>query len=160
MADFYGCLESTSFQVKDLQVFLADAEVQMIQEEVKLNEGFFQVEDDNFISFGWSGQHPDVLLSVYDDEPDTEPVREIYITEVIRRHIKKGQVCQIGISGNEKLRYIGGALYWITTKGVAFFRCYNLLGYALSSQEFARNREGLPKRDCENSLNERSLKFI
>lgn len=43
------------------------------------------------------------------------------ITEVVRRHIVPGDVCQIGISGNEKLRYIGGPLIWVTSDDVTAF---------------------------------------
>jgi hypothetical protein len=113
MADFYGCLESTSFRVKDRAAFLSDPEVAVLQAQ---ENGFWQ-EDDGFFSFGWYGQYPSVVLTLYgDDLPDGS--REINISETIHRHIFPGDVCQIGVSGNEKLLYIGGDMWWITSKGI------------------------------------------
>lgn len=117
MADFYGCLESTSFRVKDRASFLADADVQHIANHAKA-EGFFEENGETF-SFGWYGQYPSTVLTYCDASTDEE--KEVSVCDVIHRHILPGDVCQIGISGNEKLRYIGGELQWVTSKGVASF---------------------------------------
>jgi hypothetical protein len=117
MADFYGCLESTSFRVKDRAAFLADPDVQYLANHAKA-EGFFD-EDGETFSFGWYGQYPSAMLTDYDTDTDEE--KEMSICEVIQRHILPGDVCQIGISGNENLRYIGGGIQWVTSKGVVSF---------------------------------------
>lgn len=115
MADFYGCLESSSFRVRDRELFLADPQVQEIQAHAS-TDGFFR-EEDGYFAFGWYGQYPSMVLEIRDNE-EGEPV-ELDIADVIRRHIFPGDVCQIGISGNEKLRYIGGPICWVTSKGTA-----------------------------------------
>jgi hypothetical protein len=117
MADFYGCLESTSFRVKDRAAFLADPDVVYIASHAKA-EGFFD-EDGETFSFGWYGQYPSTILTNYDT--DTGEENAVSIGDVIQRHIFPGEVCQIGISGNEKLRYIGGDIQWVTSKGVVSF---------------------------------------
>jgi hypothetical protein len=117
MADFYGCLETTSFRVKDRASFLADAEVQHIANHARA-EGFFEQDGETF-SFGWYGQYPSTVLVNYDVNGDEE--EEVSICEVIQRHILPGDVCQIGISGNEKLRYVGGDIQWVTSQGVVTF---------------------------------------
>jgi hypothetical protein len=116
MSDFYGCLESTSFRVMDRAAFLADPEVALLKAHAVSEEGFF-VEDDGYFSFGWYGQYPSIELPIFDDDlPDG--VRYVDIGEAIRVHILPGDVCQIGVSGNEKLRYIGGYIWWVTSNGV------------------------------------------
>lgn len=137
MADFFGALSSTSFRVKDDVAWLADPDVKQIQEHVKSEEGFFDKAEDGYWSFGWYGQYPGVVLSEWQEEEKdgiTEEVEvELDITEVIARHILPGDVCQIasvtmpvcadydGISGSEKLRYIGGMMFWVSSKGVVSF---------------------------------------
>jgi hypothetical protein len=110
---FDGCLLSTRFRVKDREKFLADPEVEAVKNHAEKNQGFFDEEDGYFL-FGWSG----LLLNIEIPLDDNE---EEYITEVIRKHILPGDVCQIGISGNEKLWYNGGPLFWITSKGTVSF---------------------------------------
>lgn len=124
MAVFWGCLESTSFRVRDKEKFLADPGVQCIQKHANAEDGFFDVEEDGYVNFGWSGQYPGIIVKEWDDKTQTCP--EVNITEVISKHILPGDACQVGISGNErrgneKLRYIGGSIYYITSKGVAEF---------------------------------------
>jgi|HubBroStandDraft_6_1064221.scaffolds.fasta_scaffold1307004_1 hypothetical protein len=114
MANFCGCLLSTSFRVKDRVAFLADPEVAVIGGQ---EEGFFNEDVDGYFSFGWYNDCPSILLTLYDDNlPDGE--RDFAIVETIRLHILPGDVCQIGVSGNEKLRYVGCCVWWVTSKGV------------------------------------------
>ena len=119
MADFYGCLESSSFRVRDGAAFMADEEVQKIQAYAEGDGGFFE-SDGDYYAFGWYGQYPSTVISTDYDHEKQEAV-ELDIAEVIRRHIRPGDVCQIGISGNEKLRYIGGSMAWVTSKGTIYF---------------------------------------
>lgn len=118
MADFYGALESTSFRVKDRDAWLADPDVQKIKGHAE-GDGFFEEEKDGYWAFGWYGQYPSPVLSEWDDESDEE--KNLDITEVIQRHIRPGDVCQIGVSGSEKLRYIGGILCWVSSQGIISF---------------------------------------
>ncbi len=115
MSDFYGCLESTSFRVKDTPAFLAEPAVQ----QAKKIADFFDQNEDGYFHFGWYGQYPTPVLTEWNDETDEEI--EYDLLDAIQRHIREGDLCQIGVSGNEKLRYIGGGLWFITSKGVASF---------------------------------------
>ena len=117
MADFYGCLEASAFRVKDKTVWLSDHDVQQIKERLQ-QEGFFEEETD-YWAFGCYGQYPSPLLTFWNEETNEE--KEISILDVVQRHIVPGDVCQIGVSGNEKLRYIGGGVWWVTSKGVLYF---------------------------------------
>ncbi len=116
MSDFYGCLESTSFRVKDRAAFMADPDVVVLREHASNEEGFWHQKNEYF-SFGWYDQYPSIVLTVYYNDFSNES-RDVDIAETIRNHILPGDVCQIGISGNEKLRYIGGAICWVTSKGI------------------------------------------
>lgn len=116
MADFYGALSSTSFRVKDREAWLADPDVQRLQAQAE-GDGFFE-ESRGHWAFGWYGQYPSWVLSEYN--PDTDESDDLDLTNVIERHILPGDVCQIGVSGNEKLRYIGGGLCWVTSRGTAY----------------------------------------
>lgn len=129
MADFYGALSSTSFRVKDVAAFIADPDVQRIRKHATSEDGgFFDGPFDDeqasahdkpgYWAFGWYGQYPSTILQWFDD--DDEEI-ELDICDVIQRHIRPGDVCRIGVSGNEKLRYIGGPLCWVTSKGSTYF---------------------------------------
>lgn len=126
MADFYGCLECTSFRVKDREAWLADPDVDRLHLYAERESGFFH-EAEGYWAFGWSGQYPSHVLTEYceldrdacDREHNDGQEHELDITDVIERHILPGDVCQIGVSGNEKLRYIGGAILYVTSKGTA-----------------------------------------
>lgn len=118
MADFYGCLESTSFRVKERAAFLADRDVQLLRSHIKGQDGFFE-EEENYFSFGWYSLYPSWMIQLENPQVGTDA--EVDISDVIQRHILPGDVCQIGISGNEKLRYIGGVMCWISAKGTAYF---------------------------------------
>lgn len=149
MSDFYGCLESTSFRVKDGNKFLADPKVKLIIAYAKDNEGFFE-EIDGYFSFGWSGAYPSPVVQFSDDgagctndddlgtcyqinaavrcphcESLNDGMYEIDLTELIQFHIvedeQAGNICQIATSGNKKLIEVGGGLWWITSKGVVSF---------------------------------------
>ena len=119
MSDFYGCLESTSFRVRDKLLFLADADVQRVMAFAK-SDGFFNEDSDGYFTFGWYGQYPSWVLDTTHDEQEAPTD----IPELLQRHIMPGDVCQIGISGNEKLRYIGGDMCWITSNGVAYLNAH------------------------------------
>lgn len=144
MADFYGCLESTSFRVKDRAAFLADPEVALLKAHAVSEEGFF-VEDGGYFSFGWYGQYPSIELPVFDDDlPDG--IRYLDIGETIRVHILPGDVCQIGVSGNENLRYIGGYIYWVTSQGVVAINGQTCWEDRLSENGIRSVVEGLTKQ--------------
>jgi hypothetical protein len=117
MADFRGCLESTSFRVKDRAAFLGRSRRSVHRPSFK-SRGFFDENGETF-SFGWYGQYPSTILAT--DDTDGGEEKELSICDIIYRHILPGDVCQIGISGNEKLRYIGGEIHWVASKGVASF---------------------------------------
>ena len=114
MADFYGCREATAFRVKNRDAWLADQDVQQLTKYAQ-SEGFIE-ENDGYWSFGWYDQYPSSILTTYDGDDELETD----IAEAVRRHILPGDACQIGVSGNEKLRYIGGALQFVTAQGVTY----------------------------------------
>jgi hypothetical protein len=123
MADFYGCLSSTSFRVKDREAFLADPEVKFIKDWARGNCGFFVSDDDSgFFAFGWEGNYPNCIDPPSDEDLYQDPVdSSSYLAGIIQRHILPGDVCQIGISGREKFRFIGGTITWVTSKGSVCF---------------------------------------
>ena len=166
MADFYGCLLSTRFRVKDREKFLADPEVQILKNHAEKNDGFFDEENGYFL-FGWSGSYPGVHIrrdeeeeeevdlddgdAELDDgkaeqevEPDDNKAHGLLdITEVIEEHILPGDVCQIGISGNEKLWYIGGWVGWVTSKGTITFNATIESDAILTEDDLHAQAEGL-----------------
>lgn len=113
---FNGCLLSTRFRVKDREKFLADPEVQILKNHAEQNDGFFDEENGYFL-FGWGGLYLNIEIPLDDNQEEDE----LDITEVIEKHILHGDVCQIGISGNERLWYNGGPLFWVTSKGTISF---------------------------------------
>ena len=118
MADFYGCLMATEFRVKDREAWLADPDVQELKSLAE-SEGFFgENSDGGYWSFGWHGQYPSPALTELDDEGNE---KETNFLAAIQRHIRPGDVCQVGVSGNEKLRYIGGGIWFVTSEGIADF---------------------------------------
>ena len=130
MSDFYGCLLSTRFRVRDREKFLADPEVQDFERHARTNDGVFD-EEDGYFFFGWSGQYPSVVITPYeylvglDDKWDEEKEEvELDITGVIEKHILPGDLCQVGISGHEKLWNNGGPLFWVTSKGTVSLNIY------------------------------------
>jgi hypothetical protein len=130
MSDFYGCLLSTRFRVRDREKFLAAPEVRAMKEYAEENGGFF-LEENGYFFFGWYDMYPSVAIPPGDYEADAEvglyeeeeEVR-LDITRVIERHILPGDLCHIGISGNQKLLIIGGALYWVTCNGTVYLDTY------------------------------------
>lgn len=141
MADFYGTLSSTSFRVKDREAWLADPDVQKIKNHAQGEDGGFFLGEYNrpgkagYWAFGWYGQYPSWTLTEWDNE-DNET--EFDIPSVLQRHILPGDVCQIGVSGNEKLRYIGGAMCWITSAGIAYFDAATAWDTVISPGEIRR----------------------
>ena len=133
MADFYGCLETSGFHVLNDKAFLADPTIVRLQRTIKQEGGFFEKDKKWGWAFGWSGQYPDPCIEQQMDCPrhgdndllcDAECPDNIVsfnILDAIQRHIVPGEVCQVGVSGNEKLRYIGGGLWFVTRKGIACF---------------------------------------
>ena len=126
---FYGCLSSTYFRVKDQEAFLANPDVQYIT-EYALGSGFFEPDADGYFAFAWEVEYTSV--SIFPDNEDGEE-NKLTVPDVIQRHILPGDVCRIGISGNEKLRYIGGEIFWITSKGIACFDGCTEWRYQISS---------------------------
>ena len=51
MADFYGCLEASSFRVRDKTAWLSDPDVQKIKERMQQEDGFFE-EEEVYWAFG------------------------------------------------------------------------------------------------------------
>jgi len=122
MADFYGVLSTTSFRVKNHSEWLDDPDVQRIRDHAIGLGGFFDMDEHGYWAFGWADAYPGTVITWWDDSEDADDTEEeLDMTDVIERHIWPGDVCQIGVSGNEKLRYIGGVLAWVTGKGTAFF---------------------------------------
>lgn len=107
MADFYGTLISTSFRVKNERKFLDDPNVQLLIRHVQSRGGFFEQEN-GYWAFGFDDQYPSTTWSTWDDE------HEYNMVDILMPHLRKGQLCQISISGNEKLRYNGGATVFFT----------------------------------------------
>jgi hypothetical protein len=116
MANYCGTVLSTSFRVKDHEVFLADPEVQRFISHVESEQGFFE-RDGEYWAFGWEAINPDLIIYSSDPDSETEEV-EVNVCEVIRRHIVDDDVCEIRASGNEKLRYNGGSLAFVSAKAV------------------------------------------
>src|SRR6266480_3591522 len=79
------------------------------------------IEKDGYFHFGWSGQYPSVQIPSSDDLQGED---ELDITGVIEMHILPGDICQIGVSGNQKLCDIGGPLIWVTSKGTVSLDIY------------------------------------
>jgi len=125
MSDFYGALESTSFRVKDPVAFLADPQIVWLQEHINQEDprGFFEQDKDGYFAFGWQGQYPSLVLTRLADNPNEEDEEdeENYIPAAIECHILPGDVCQIQVSGYEKLIYVGGVICWVTSRGVVAF---------------------------------------
>src|SRR6266480_8035672 len=71
------------------------------------------IEKDGYFHFGWSGQYPSVQIPSSDDLQGED---EVDIPGVIEMHILPGDICQIGVSGNQKLCDIGGPLIWVPRK--------------------------------------------
>ena len=124
MSDFYGALLSTSFRVKDPAVFLADPQIVWLQEHIKSEDsgGFFEQDKDGYFAFGWQGQYPSPALTRFVEKPGGEDeYEENYIPVAIQNHILPGDVCQIQVSGHEKLCDVGGVICWVTSSGVVAF---------------------------------------
>lgn len=118
MSDFYGCLESTSFRVKDEKAWLADPVVTRMRAK-NTDSGFMESTDGVWWAFGWYDHYPSPVLTEWDDARGADV--EYDVLEAVQRHILPGDVCQISVSGNEGLRYIGGFVWFVTSKGVAAF---------------------------------------
>ena len=108
MSDYCGAALSTSFRVRDEKVFLADPEVEALKDRAHGcgAMGFFAQEND-YWAFGWIDMYPD---RVTDSEDEW-----INIPAVIRRHIVPGDVCKIVVSGHEKLRFVGGPVWYVSS---------------------------------------------
>lgn len=130
MADFIGCLESTSFRVKDRESWLADPVVQKLKETAE-RDGFFEEDDGGYWAFGWYGQYPSPVLSAFNEKGEEE---EYDILDAIQRHIRPGDACQVSVSGNENLRYIGGPVWFVTSRGTATFDATTEWGSILTEE--------------------------
>jgi hypothetical protein len=113
MSDYFGAVLSTSFRVNDESAFSADAEVQLMRDQANRCDGayggFFEKEADHW-AFGWIDMWPDYIEGV-----DRE---WISLAGVIRRHIVDGDVCKIVVSGHEKLRYVGGPVWYVSSQQI------------------------------------------
>lgn len=116
MADFYGCLMSTSFRVKDRDAFLDDPEFQDWRDYAKALGGFFD-DGRTFGQFaiGYEGLYPSTVRLNDTQEQETS------LADLIHRHIADEEVAVIAVSGNEKLRYIGGVICFVTASGIVYW---------------------------------------
>jgi hypothetical protein len=117
MADFYGTLLSTSFRVKNDAAFLADSDIRQFKTHCEEN-GFFERCEDGYWAFGWDGQYPSLMLHEYGESREED--KHIDVPEAIKRHIAEDGACCIRVSGNEKLRYNGGTVAYISAHGVVW----------------------------------------
>jgi len=148
MSDFYGALISTSFRVRDSAAFLADPAIVYLREMVAhpLYNGFFEEDDQHpgYFAFGWNDQYPDPLIkrpATKADPPETvNDCQEVEydLLEVIQRHIVPGDVCRVQVSGQEKLIYLGGGLWWVTSRGIVDFDGHTHWDAKLTEAEFAK----------------------
>ena len=150
MSDFYGALESTSFRVKDREAFLADPAIAYLQEMVKqpFYNGFFEEDTQHpgYYAFGWNDQYPDPVIKRPATEADPPESRweedENFVAydllEVIQRHILPGDVCRVQVSGQEKLLYVGGGLWWVTSRGIVDFDAHTHWDEKLTEADWAK----------------------
>ena len=94
---------------------MADLDVARLQEHIKSEDGFFEEEPEGWFAFGWTGQYPGTVIQ-------RQTRGDLDICEIIRKHIKPRDVCQVQVSGSEKLRCIGGELLWISSEGSCISR--------------------------------------
>ena len=120
MAGFYGTLISSSFRVKDDALFLADPLVKLIQRRVEECEGFFEKHEGAW-AFGWMDDQDPQLFDVWGDDEDAEAD----LGSAIQPHIVEGDVCKITVFGNEKLRYNGGVVWFVSAQWVLLFDTIN-----------------------------------
>lgn len=145
MADFYGALETTSFQVKDDNAFLADPEVLLLKNYVMDRGGFFEQaggldSEEKYWSFGFDDQYPSPHFNISCETCDGHGTikadtldghtpceacegtgdRDLDMTDILQRHLADGQVVRLAVSGQEKLRYIGGVVCVVTNQGTAY----------------------------------------
>jgi len=118
MADFNGCLEASSFRVRDRAAWVGDPVYAVLADTVAAEQGFLEEEAGGYWAFGWSGQYPSPVIQTYNAE--TEDYNEYDLLDLIMNHILPGDVCQISVSGNEKLRYIGGTVWWVSSTGISY----------------------------------------
>ena len=118
MSDYYGALSSSSFRVKDRDAWLADPAVQKLKDHAAARDGFLDEDEPNQWSFGWTDQYPSLEISWWDEDRNEEG--SLNLTEVIQSHIADGEVCKVAVGGHEKLKYVGGSLTLITSKGIAY----------------------------------------
>ena len=117
MSDFYGALLSASFKVKNTTKFWADPKVRNMKKWIDNAQGFFEADKKtHLIAFGFDGQYPSSIVTEFSD---TGSDIEWDMAEVIRPHLRPRETVVIGVSGQEKLRCIGGILIVVTGKGVA-----------------------------------------
>ena len=109
MANYYGVGRTNYFRVKDEAAFLSDLEeiegVRIHDEIRKDGQRWFMLMDDN--DDGW-------CLSWKDERKDAA---EIWLPEVIARHLIDDEVAIIMESGHEKHRYVSGWAVAINNKG-------------------------------------------
>jgi hypothetical protein len=107
MANWYGVLRSNYFQVKDYGAF------------VDWLKGF-QLEmltDDEGVGFASTGEGY-VPTSKADPDYDEDGVEiDVDFFEELATHLAEGSVCIVMQSGHEKLRYITGEAWLITSDG-------------------------------------------
>lgn len=195
MSDFYGCLSSSSFQVKDEAAWLSDPEVQILKSWALERKGFFEEFAGGHWAFGWYDQYPSQFLLLPNSytcllcnetvapedtrdhleghHPNAQGMelhdvekqfaagiedRELDIADVIQRHIVPGEVCQIGVSGNEKLRYIGGSVSYVTSHGSILLDMRTAYDEILTLSEVAEmmRRIGNDWHDIESAIPSRS----
>lgn len=131
MSDFYGALESTSFRVRDKEAFLTDPDTVWLKQHAEGLGGFFDEDADGYFAFGWEAQYPSPVITRWNEEKNEDD--ELSLDMLIQRHITPGDVCQIGVSGAERLRYIGGILWWITSRGLVFMDAQTEWGTKLTT---------------------------
>jgi hypothetical protein len=121
MADFYGALLTTSFRVKDPAAYAADPVIQHFLD--KAQTARFGVDlpktPDDYTALGWDDQYPGSVDMVWDDETNDEV--EYNLAATIQKHIHPEDACIIQVSGSEKLRYVGGEIAFVTSKGTVWF---------------------------------------
>jgi hypothetical protein len=128
--------------VKDRDAFHADPDVKKLKHKTA-EDGFFNEDDSGYFSFGWIDQYPSWYITYMvdnpsDDDDASEKEVELDFTDVVQRHIFPGDVCRIQVSGNEKLRYIGGGICWVTSKGKAYFDGETCWDCKLNTEELAK----------------------
>lgn len=103
MANWYGASRSNYFRVKDIKAFMEDMRTISVAVVINNDAEFGQrcmVHPEDGDDGNWPSYR-------YDNETDSE-MEDIWLPEVISKHLPEGEVAVFLTVGHEKLRYLTG----------------------------------------------------